>query len=154
MRLRAADAEDERLCKLLRGRLLQGHAATMCVCSSEELHGGVCACALDAPASVASRDPWDLAGAAAELKALADGQAARLSRKSAALRAAERDAHDHGWRCIFIKEDATAAAARARHEAPYQGAFLTTRLPFLTLAAPTGAAARRAGGGAAAARAS
>ena len=118
MRRRAADAEDERLVKLLRGRLLQGHAAAVCVCSGEALHGGVCACALDAPPSVAARDPWELAGAAAELRALADEQTQRLSRKSAALRAAERDAHAHGWRCIFVKEDATAAAARARHAPP------------------------------------
>ena len=114
MRRRAADAEDERLCKLLRGRLLQGHACAACVCSGAELHGGGCACALDAPAAAVAHDPWELAGAAAELRALAQGQAASLVRKSATLRAAERDAAAHGWRCIFVKEDADATAPRAR----------------------------------------
>ena len=116
------------MCKLLRARLLQGHAATACTCSAAELgglHGRACACACDAPPEAVARDPPDFmvadtcetvpsregAGASAAGKAPA---AAGLVRKPPALRAAEREVAKRGWRCLFIAADATDDELRPR----------------------------------------
>jgi hypothetical protein len=104
--------EDIKLCRLLRGRLLQAHATTVCTCTQSLVHSA-CQCALDAPSEVVLQDPWEFGnvarssagpegGAGGAEVSLAERQAQALAPHSSALTEAKRDVRERGWRCLFI----------------------------------------------------
>jgi hypothetical protein len=159
--------EDIKLCRLLRGRLLQAHATTVCTCTQSLVHSA-CQCALDAPPEAALQDPWEFgnvarASAAVEGGAaggtggaegsLAEQQAQALAPHSSALTEAKRDVRERGWRCLFITVGGDGKKNRRAHAEPdaskrFRGPkVLTMHLPARARAR-AGTARRRTGIGA------